>query len=148
MKDTNNLLDYNIWSATEYNHDTTGMFNNYPQNILINSSNDFSSIGESSLKITVKDIPSWVNIDLFKIANPNKSVTVKLIVHNPECELVVNLFHTTTANAFSSVTVPAGNIKEISLTGDSSAFPDGNISIRVFPRTPNGVCYIDNISLS
>ena len=148
MKDNSNLLDFNVWSATEYNNDTTGVFNNHSQNILINSSNTFSSIGEFSLKISVKDIPVWVSVDLFKISNPNRSVTGKFVVYNPECDLVINLFHTTTANAFSNVTVPAGNIKEISLTGDSSAFPDGNISIRVFPRTPNKLFYIDNISLS
>lgn len=149
MKDNNNLLDYNVWSGTEYNHDTINIYNNSPNNIIINQSNDFSNIGESSLKITTKNIPSWVNIDLFKISNPNKKVTGKFIVYTPECDVIINLFHTTTANYIASVNVPMNDKPvEISVTGDTSIYSGGNISIRVFPRTENKSFYIDNISLS
>lgn len=149
MKDNNNLCDYNVWSATEYNHDTTNIYNNNPNNIIINQSNDFSNIGESSLKITTKNIPSWVNIDLFKITNPNKTITGKFIIYTPECDVMINLFHPTTAQHIAYVNVPMNDKPvEISVTGDTSIYSGGNISIRVFPRTENKSFYIDNISLS
>ena len=46
MKDTNNLLDYNIWSGTDYK-ENIDRFNKTPI-----SSNEWSNIGERSLKLT------------------------------------------------------------------------------------------------
>ena len=53
MKDTNNKLDYNVWSAGEYNQNTTGFEGRLDAIRQVSSS--FSSIGEYSLKVVRKN---------------------------------------------------------------------------------------------
>ena len=69
VKNVKNILDYNLWSGTEYSGELTGINSGYGQ--LIESSNEWSFLGERSLKITyVGDSYRWtdvpINISNFK----------------------------------------------------------------------------------
>ena len=147
MKDTNNLLDYNVWSGTDYANDITGIYIN--GNATAESNNTFSVNGESSLKITNTDVSRWNSVDLFRISSPKRVVSGKFRIYNPECDVVVNLFHTTEGVLISQVTVPQNKVpREISISGDTSNI-SGYISIRIFPRDiNNSPVYIDDVSLS
>lgn len=52
MKDNNNILNHNAWSVGEYNHTITEFLPNVVGCVNIESTNQYSSIGEESLKLT------------------------------------------------------------------------------------------------
>lgn len=79
MKDTNNLLTYNVWSGTEYANNIDGFVNT---DLKIKGTNQFSSIGESSLQI-IKDGPNnWCNIDITSLITSNGNYTFKCNIYS------------------------------------------------------------------
>lgn len=61
MKDINNLYDYNTWSCTEYNNSIEG-FDKSTSNIQLIPSNDFSNIGENSLRLNCDSANDFIEI--------------------------------------------------------------------------------------
>lgn len=144
MKDNNNLLDYNNWSGTDYAENTSGIYVSSNANII--SSNEYSNIGESSLKIIAYDVSNWPCVDLFIIPNPEKSVVGTFHIYNPNCDVFADLRIAQTV--ITSISIPRSSFpKEVSLNSDVSS-GTGNISIRLYPRNNNAPIYVDNISLS
>lgn len=144
MKDTSNLLDYNNWSGTDYSENTSGIYVAGNANIL--SSNEYSNIGETSLKIIADNVSNWPCVDLFIITNPGKSVVGTFHIYNPNCDVFADLRVAQTT--ITNISIPRSSFpKEVSLNGDVSS-GTGNISIRLYPRNINAPIYVDNISLS
>lgn len=78
MKDTNNIYDYDVWTAGEYN--LSGFTINGAK---YNVSNEYSVIGESSLKIKATTSDDYVRI--YKLVSlPNKTVTAKIHIKTSE----------------------------------------------------------------
>ena len=73
MKDTNNVLGHNVWSATEYSNDITGF--NKGAGINTYSINTYSTVGEHSLKITNKGSSAY-RLRVYLPASKNDTVTV------------------------------------------------------------------------
>lgn len=147
MKDTNNLIDYNNWSGTDYTQDITGIYINGDATAA--STTNYSTTGESSLRIKNPDVSRWHSVDLFKIASPQRLVTGTLEIYNKGCSVHVHLFHTTAGEMITSIVVPPNSsFTKLTISGDTSNIT-GNISIRVFPRdVNNSPVYVDNVSLS
>ena len=142
MKDTNNKLGYNAWSGTEYNNNTDNI---YAGNCNMNSSNEYSVIGESSLKITTNNSASWGFVDLQRLTGISGSCTATLDVYAPKGNILIQIY---AGGARSSVTVPKNDgFQQITL---STALPSSYefLVIRCFPRADNVPYYLDNISLS
>ncbi|WP_296862194.1 hypothetical protein [uncultured Methanobrevibacter sp.] len=144
MKDSNNLVGYNSWSGTDYAENTSEIYVAGNTNII--SSNEYSNMGESSLKIIANDISNWPCVDLFIITNPGKSVVGTFHIYNPNCDVFADLRVAQTV--IVSISIPRSSFpKEVSLNGDVSS-STGTISIRLYPRNINSPIYIDDVNLS
>ena len=136
MKDTNNLLDYNIWSGTDYNNDITG-FNKTPT-----SSNEYSSIGENSLKLTrtTDDYNNYTTEHMKSLPSNNYRLTVD--VYSPKATGRIVIFigddNQVMTNFGSSP-----NVQSILLQADNTNFR----GFRLLNDTKGQSIWLDNISL-
>lgn len=141
MKDTNNKLGYNTWSGTDYTNNTN---NFYAGNCNINPSNEYSIIGESSLKITTNNSASWGFVDLQRLTGISGSCTATLDVYAPKGNILIQIY---AGGPRSSVTVPQNkDFQQITLAGTLPSSYEF-VVIRCFPRADNVPYYVDNISL-
>lgn len=76
MKDKNNILNHNAWSVGEYNHTITEFQPNIVGCVNIESTNNYSSIGEESLKITRLSQSGYSTYLLQPFTEHNALVTV------------------------------------------------------------------------
>lgn len=142
MKDTNNKLDYNQWSGTEYNNNTTGITS--VNNSIIESVNSWADIGECSFKITRKN-SSLTTVCRMNIPNltVGSNITLKLTVYTPNADTTVRLMDDNTI--ISDVVVPKSDTSTIvSLSGDVT---NTTLIMRVILSNNNSYCYLDNISV-
>ena len=79
MKDTNNLLDYNVWSATDYNNNLNGFEN---MDLKLKGTNLFSTIGESSVQIIKDGLKNWCNVDVTSLITSNSTYTFKCDIYS------------------------------------------------------------------
>lgn len=139
MKDNNNLLNYNQWSTGEYQDNTEG----YLTNAIIQTSKEYSMIGENSLKVinntssTKTTYTSPINVA------SNKTYTLSCILFNPKSQ--VNVVLESNKSTYSVVSVPPSDkpqriIVSYSTTDDSSL----NCRWNIF----SDYCFIDDVSLT
>ena len=142
MKDTNNKLDYNVWSGTEYNQGTSGFT---IVRCTAESSKNWSSISESSLKITTNDSTNWSYIDACRLTGLTGTITATLDVYAPKGDISIVLY--AGVNLVSVVVPESNTVQKINLSG---TLPSNYnyLAIRMFPRVDNVPYYIDNISVS
>lgn len=140
MKDTNNKLDYNLWSGGEYSNNITGLNRNNDSLIIV--SNDYSMIGESSLRIQ-RTSNTQPNTAYFTITNTGSStITVGVDVYCPVNALEMQLYDG--SNVLSQVTVPAGpSVNNIVLSSQSDA---ATLYVRFRFANPKDYAFLDNIS--
>ena len=139
MKDTTNLLNHNQWSAGEYQENTQG----YDTNCIIQTSKEYSKIGENSLKV-INNTSSTKSAytPTFTVAS-NKIYTLSCIIFNPETQ--VNVVLLSNKGTYSSVEVPPSNTpRRVSVsyntTDDASLMCRWNIF--------SDYCFIDDVSLT
>lgn len=141
MKDTNNLYNYNVWSGTEYNNNIDDF--DKTENIQLTPSNDFSSIGENSLKITCAQTYDF--IELQKITGPTegKTFTVSLVIYNPDVSVRCRLKSDNNSNITTITVPPSDNSKKVSVAG---VIPSnyGNMGLRMYIDGVGSV-YIDDV---
>lgn len=136
MKDTNNLLDYNIWSGTEYTHDITG-FSKTPT-----SSNEYSSIGENSLKLTrtTDDYNNYTTEHMNSLPSNNYRLTVDVYSPKSGGNLVMFTGDTDQVNVLFN---PSPNVQSLSLQANNTNFR----GFRLLNYTKGQSIWLDNISL-
>ena len=145
VKDNKNLIEYNNWSGTDYNQDTTNYYSS--DSIKISSSNIFSSIGERSLKILSPDVSGWPFVDLFRLTGIKGNVTGNITVYSPDGDLFVVLYCRDPNENISSINVPSTDSPvTISLSGNIPS--NSYISFRVFPRVNNATVFVDDVRIS
>lgn len=143
VKDTNNKIDYNQWSGTEYNKDTIGITS--LNNSIMESVNNWSDIGECSLKITRKD-SSLTTVCKMNIPNltVGSNINLKLTVYTPNTDITVRLMDNNTI--ISDVVVPQSDTPTIvNLNGGVT---NSTLIMRIVMADNNSYCYLDNISAS
>ncbi len=142
VKDTTNLLDYNIWSGTDYNQNSSGFT---IVRCTAESNNNWSTIGESSLKITTNDSANWSYVDACRLTGATGTINTTLDVYAPKGGINIVLY---AGCNISSVSVPANDIiQKISLSGTLPSSYN-YLAIRMFPRDDNVPYYVDNIIVS
>lgn len=141
MKDTNNLYNYNVWSCTEYNNNTDDF--DKTDNIQLIPSNDFSSIGENSLKITCAQANEFMELQKITGLTDGKTFTISLVMYNPTVSVRCRLKSDNNSNITTTTVPPSDNSKKISVTG---VIPVnyGNMGLRMFIDGIGSV-YVDNI---
>ena len=138
MKDTTNLLDYNVWSAGEYTNNTQV----YNTNGIIQTSKEHSFIGENSLKIITTSGAIAAYTPSITVAS-NKTYTLSCILYNPESQ--VNVVLASNKGTFSSVAVPpSGSPQRISISYNTS--DDSSLICRW--NLFSNYCFIDDVSLT
>lgn len=140
MKDTTNLLNHNQWSSGEYTDNTQG----YDTNCIIQTSKEYSKIGESSLKV-INNTSSTKSAYTPSIAvASNKTYTLSCILYNPEASLV-NVVLLSNKGTYSVVSVyPSDVPQRISVSYTTS--DDSSLACRwnIF----SNYCFIDDVSLT
>lgn len=141
MKDNENLLDYNVWSGTDYNNTITGF---YPiGNALIQSTNEFSNIGEYSYKIirTNDDVSRVLGLAINNLTEPT-NLTITLTVYNPNNNIAFNF---NDGEIISSIIIPSSSTpKRISLTAETTK---NKIDFVGVLNNKQYLTYIDNIKI-
>lgn len=147
MKDTSNLLDYNQWSAGEYENNTNPFITNTS---IIQSSNQYSVIGEQSLKILKKSTTGNHVYTILNYAEHGKVVTLSVMVRSGN-EYVNLQFIEQEGNTnikTSSVKIPANTVSKASTSLTTS---NSNTRLRIQFSSADEVdscIYIDDINLT
>lgn len=149
MKDTNNLLTDNQWSGTDYLGNNTGFVGYNTANTLREPTNEWSSLGENSLRITrLTNSSYWVRV-YYSNSIKSKIVTAKATIKTTNSNVKAYLFEIDGSATVQTieVTIPAGTVFNVNLSLTS-----GNNNTRFALHTstlgPIGdVYYIDNISI-
>jgi len=146
VKDTNNLLTFNQWSGSEYEKEKTGFDVESSEHTSLIHTNEWSSIGENSLKVIKLQETSWVRIN-YRNSIYSKTITVKLDINTKspikiflyEFSDVTNLNHVSTiipkntcTNTTLSLVTTSENVRFV-----VQVVNNGNI---------NSSCYLDNIN--
>ena len=149
MKDTNNLLTDNQWSGTDYLENNTGFTGYNSTNTLREPVNEWSSIGEKSLRITrLTSSSHWVRA-YYPNSIISKTVTGKLTIKTTNSSVTVSLLELNGGTALQTATVivPANTVFNVNLSLTS-----GTSNTRFALQTvSNGdvgdVYYIDDLSI-
>ena len=141
MKDTNNLLDYNAWSAGEYENNTDSMT---PTALEIATTSNYSDIGENSF-ILINNTDSLSNAQTKPVnISSNTTYTFSTVVYTPitGCNLIL----ISDKSKYGTVAVSKSDkpqIVSVSYTTDSL---DSRLYCRVTVPSMSRV-YIDNLRL-
>lgn len=142
MKDTNNLENHNIWSATDYILNTNGFMTG--EGMLIKSSNKWCSNGEYSLyMIKISNENYFLDTTHLKDVNVGDTINYKVMIYTPNTP--VNVRIRGHYENLASVRVPPSNKPvEVSL---SSIIPEeyDYMCLRFLPLNINGECFIDDV---
>ena len=140
VKDNNNKLDFNQWSTGEYNNNTNGFNKN--NNSIIQLSNQYSIIGENSIKLirTSDEYPNTANIELTGLSSKIQ-LSLDILSKNNNCE--VDLYGD---SVLSSVTVPQSIVSQkIILSTDTIK---ENVYIRFRLPKKDDYMFINNINVT
>lgn len=142
MKDTNNKLDYNVWSCGEYNNNLDNFFPASDAKVIVN--NEWSNIGESSLKIT-RTHPSYGTSLFTRISDltGTNNITATVKIYSPNNRVRMEFYNGST---LSNVICPASpTVSTITLT----ATVDSNyVDLRLFLYAQEDYVFIDDINIT
>lgn len=138
MKDTSNLLSYNLWSGSEYSEDTSEII---PNGLTITPSSEFATIGEKSFKITRTGTNNYLTIYITNLLTNNKTYTVYIDVYSPTSTGSIILRDGAGTNSISYSAI--NSVQTVSLSKQFST--SSNCSIQLICST--GPVFIDNIRL-
>lgn len=144
MKDTTNLLDYNVWAGTDYLNNTKGFNKNTMNKIEV--SNTFSSIGENSLKVISTD-NTTKNVRIVEIEGCQSSETYTItldIINKTSSSAKLRLFQNE-GSYYQEVYIPiSDNLQTITLS--LAMTQNSNLRAMVLLYESCYV-YLDNIQL-
>ncbi len=138
MKDNNNLLGYNTWSAGEYSENTNGI----NTNCIIQTNKEYANIGENSIKI-INNTETTKSAYTDNIScSTNKTYTLTCIIYNPDSRVNLVLMGSTGTYSVVGVT-PSDSPKkvDVSYTTTNDTYILGRWNIY------SDYCFIDNIKL-
>lgn len=140
MKDTNNLLSHNQWSVGEYGGSTVP---NISWGVTIHQTNEYSIIGEQSLKA----IATSANGIRFNYSGslPNKTITAKFSLRT-ENTVWVAIREMSSSDVVNSASASFTGIGDVEVTLSSSA-TNTSFQLHLFSIPTDGVVYIDNVRL-
>nr|MCR5026978.1 hypothetical protein [Methanobrevibacter sp.] len=143
VKENQNQLDYNVWSAGEYKNSLEDITYIPPEDI-VKTTTEYSVIGENSihLKSTVNETKNFIiTIKQFS-ANTTLTAKAHFRVINGDCYFrLMN----SSSEIFANVLVHKGTCGEITINGVNSV--TGNVRLMVTTSSDNVKLYLDNISL-
>lgn len=139
VKDNNNLLNYNVWSATDYTETITG-FTNKPI-----SSNEWSYTGERSLKLTrlSSTYGDYTTQHIQELLEYNNyKLTIK--VYSPTGTGRIQLFHGTDATTTYVDINQSNQIQTLEIQVNNTPFR----GFRLLSYIDESSIYFDDITLT
>ena len=148
MKDTNNKLDYNQWSAGEYLNSTHSVTSGSGQNVI--TTKEFSVIGENSLRIIrTSNTTVWTDC---RINNKLNQYTVSCKLYSPESNgalYAVTMYDDGTQSTNYSTFYSGNNMQFLSCTGDvESNKTVNNIALIIMLYQYDAPAFIDDLMIS
>lgn len=148
MKDTNNKLDYNQWSAGEYLNSNQGVTSGSGQNHI--TTKEFSVIGENSLRIIrTGNSGRWTGV---RINNNLNQYTVSCKLYSPESDGVlyaVTMYDDgTQSNSYSNFYM-GNDVQFLSCAGNVEANKTvKEIALRIMLDQYDKSAFIDDLMIS
>ncbi|WP_296862196.1 hypothetical protein [uncultured Methanobrevibacter sp.] len=145
MKDTNNLLEYNEWSAGEYNNTIPVT----PYNIIGICTNTYSSIGEQSIKLTRNGPGANARISYnYSIINKTIVASAHIRTESTNAQLLLIELNSSGTIQQNVVTIPSNTQGTFSVSLISGS--NNSKFIIQFSNTGDigSVIFIDNIILT
>ena len=144
MKDTNNKVDYNVWSGTDYGQNTEGLTNNYPNILQVTSNNKYSTNGENC--ISIKSLNTDYKRVIFSTNNmlANEKYILTADIFNPSVNNVslrINEVGVGNVNVDVPMNKDWGSFS-VSITTTANGELQGNIVVYGV-----GTIYMDNLRL-
>jgi len=145
VKENQNTLGYNVWSASEYKNNLEDIYY-IPNTVKANPSTIWSTIGEQSLHLTTTTDGFQAVIIKQITSTSNKTLIVNCdILHQKggTCQLRM----VETGNIYTEVNIPVNSdTQHISLSKQTTV--DGTVQVILILRSNTDEIYIDNISLT
>lgn len=146
IKDKTNLINYNIWSGTDYLKNTTGTYAS--PTIQLSSSTDWSYNSDRSLKIT-GTTASYAVTTLGEILDIEKAAQMTGTIHilNNSSFNAQLRFHEVEENMYNTVEIPSNSKpQEISVTRTKTS-NSKTVQLLLILRNPSSV-YVDDVSFT
>lgn len=141
MKDTNNLLPYNVWSGGDYDQSLSDFAHIQTSTI----TNKYSAIGENSVTLSRIGDLFWINIPLSPITT-GTYIFSQYLLNKSNDNIRVRFY--TDSTIISYVTVPpSDNWQKINLSVPISNL-NGTFYIRILNNDSESTIYIDNNSFT
>ena len=143
MKDTNNILSYDLWSGQEYNNTTT--WNTENSGAIIKTSNIISTIGEQSIQYSNHRGWDFGHIYISPISI-NSDYTFSFDIYNPHGTVMVRLASNSRLNTLSQVSIPSSDKIQHVILNCTTPSNINALYIQFFTNDSN-IFYFDNLSL-
>lgn len=144
MKENQNKIDYNVWSAGEYKNSLEDITYIPPEDI-IKITNEYSVIGETSiqLKSTVNETKNFILANLQYESNIGLTAKAHIRIVNGNAYFRISKSDGTIV---AQVLVNEGTCGEITVSGVTPS--SGYYRILISTSTEDVVLYVDNIRLN
>lgn len=143
MKDTNNILSYDLWSGQEYNNTTT--WNTENSGAIIKTNNIVSTIGEQSIQYSHHKDWDYGHIHISPISI-NSDYTFSFDIYNPQGTVMVRLASNSRLNTLSQVSIPSSDKIQHVILNCTTPSDINALYIQFFTNDSN-IFYFDNLSL-
>lgn len=142
MKDTNNKVEHNVWSCGEYNQNYNGFTPG--SDAILQPTKEFSSIGETSLKIVRKHelYGTSCSIIISNLTGTN-NITATLAIYSPNNPTQIHIVDGTTVT--SAVNCPAS--PTVSIVSLTATVTSNSVEFRIYLNQPNHYVFVDNINI-
>ncbi len=146
VKDKNNLLSFNQWSCTEYTNNTSDFVKG--GGISFESSNEYSSIGDKSLKsIRSGDTSNWYGLN-YDSSLLSKDIKLSGNVKTEGSSIKINFLESNNGTTVhtESVNIPADTTQSFEITC-TTGNENTSFVIQIIVNTAEGIVYLDNLKL-
>ena len=145
MKENQNQLDYNVWSAGEYKNSLENIAS-IPSNVIAKTTKEYSVIGENSIHIkSTSDTTAnfIIRVDSY---NTGAVLTGKAHIRCINGSASIRLVNQTSSTVIASTNIDASTLGEVSVSGTNASVGDVRFLIRIANKDTE--LFIDNISLT
>lgn len=147
VKDNNNLLNFNQWSCGEYNNNLNDFTLNTTQQQKNIISNDYSKIGENSLKMISSQTADYIRI-WYLTELKNKKITCKLHIKTEETIDILLREYDSNNTIISIKYTTFTGCGDVSLILNSSNTSNNKFLLQISNVPKDKIVYVDDIILT
>ena len=145
MKENQNQLDTNVWSAGEYKNSLENIVS-IPSNVIAKTTNEYSVIGENSIHLKSTSDTTANFIMSFDQINAGVILTGKAHIRCINGNASIRLVNQSTSTVIASTNIDTSTSGEISVSGTNASAGGVRFLIRI--ANTGTELFIDNISLT